>query len=161
DTSGKDRVVRSGRDLSNLWLVRGAEGDYAQWAKDGGGYYDGFLLSTANCFAQELSAMIDRLDKGRIAEAQVLSDRVSRVIRVVFDAAADLPFGNGFTNANKAIDHHFAWGEKAGRQPAPVTHSGNRLPDSLLAFARDQLRAEGFAIGAGYMNQDSGRRAEQ
>ncbi|MCF8036782.1 MAG: dihydrodipicolinate synthase family protein [Desulfobacteraceae bacterium] len=153
DTSGEDRVACSGRDLSNLWLVRGAEGDYAKWPKSGGGYYDGFLLSTANCFAQQLAAMLDHLDKGRTDAAQTLSDRVSRVTRRVFDAAAPLPFGNPFTNANKAIDHHFAWGEKAGDQPAPMTHSGNRLPDSLLVFARDQLRAEGFDIGSGYMHQ--------
>ncbi|MBS3733068.1 MAG: dihydrodipicolinate synthase family protein, partial [Desulfobacterales bacterium] len=154
DTSGEDRVACSGKNLSNLWLVRGAEGDYAKWAKSGGGYYDGFLLSTANCFAEQLAAMLDHLDKGRTDEAQTFSDRVSRVIRKVFDAAAPLPFGNPFTNANKAIDHHFAWGEKTGDQPAPMTHSGNRLPDSLLVFARDQLRAEGFDIGTGYMNQD-------
>lgn len=152
DTSGKDRVACAGRDLSNLYLVRGAEGDYAKWAKAGGGYYDGFLLSTANCFAKELAAMIDHLDSGRIAEAQTLSGRISRVIRRVFDAASPLPFGNAFTNANKAIDHHFAWGEKAAKQPAAMTHSGNRLPDELLTFARDQLTAERFAIGPGYMN---------
>ncbi len=153
DTSGEDRLACSGRDFSNLWLVRGAEGDYAKWAKSGGGYYDGFLLSTANCFAEQLASMLDLLDRGRTSEAQALSDRVSRLIRNVFDAAVPLPFGNPFTNVNKAIDHHFAWGEKAGGQPAPMTHSGSRLPDSLLVFARDQLRAGGFDIGAGYMNQ--------
>lgn len=153
DTSGKDRVALSGRDFSNLFLVRGAEGDYAKWARAGGGYYDGFLLSSANCFAKELSAMLDHLDNGRIAEARALSDRISRVIGTVFDAAAALPFGNPFANVNKAIDHHFAWGAKAGDQPAPMTHSGNRLPASLLALARDQLLREGFSIGPGYMNQ--------
>lgn len=152
DTSGKDRVAKSGRDFSNLFLVRGAEGDYAQWAREGGGHYDGFLLSTANCFAKELKTMIHNLLDGSIDEARILSGRVSRVIAAVLDAASGLSFGNIFTNANKAIDHHFAWGAKAGGLPAPMTHSGNRLPDSLVTCARDQLTAEGFDTGPGYMN---------
>ena len=54
DTSGADRVALSGQKLENVFLVRGAEGDYVRWLKIVKGPYDGFLLSSANCFAREL-----------------------------------------------------------------------------------------------------------
>src|SRR3989442_8175523 len=54
DTSGADRVALSGQRLENVFLVRGAEGDYVRWLKIVKGPYDGFLLSSANCFAREL-----------------------------------------------------------------------------------------------------------
>ena len=52
DTSGEDRVAAAELDLASVFLVRGAEGQYARWLKTGGGPYDGFLLSTANCLAR-------------------------------------------------------------------------------------------------------------
>jgi dihydrodipicolinate synthase/N-acetylneuraminate lyase len=151
DTSGLDHVVLSGVELSNLYLVRGAEGDYARWIKNNGGSYDGFLLSTANSFAAELGQMINLLLEGRIAEANALSGRVSRVVTAVFTEAGKLPYGNPFANANKAIDHHYAWGSDADKHAPPMTHSGNRLPESLLALARDHLAREGLTTDTGYM----------
>ena len=49
-----------------MWISRclpGArrEGQYARWLKTGGGPYDGFLLSSANCMARELAAMMQRV----------------------------------------------------------------------------------------------------
>lgn len=151
DTSGRDAVVLSGCTLDNLFLVRGAEGEFARWSKAGGGHYDGFLLSTANCFAAELASMIAHLDAGRVADAEELSERVSRVIGELLEAAGPLSFGNPFTNANKAIDHHYAWGSRAEKQAPPMTHSGNRLPDALLNQAAVALKREGFQTGDGYM----------
>ncbi len=151
DTSGEDRVVRSGADLADLYLVRGAEGDYSSWIRSNGGSYDGFLLSTANCFAEPLSRMIQLIAEGDIAAADALSDRITRVVSAVFQDAAILEFGNPFANANKAIDHFFAWGPSAHTQPPPMTHSGSRLPEKLLATARDRLTKEGLFPAAGYM----------
>ena len=152
DTSGIDKVVLAKRNLANLFLVRGAEGDYARWIKAGGGHYDGLLLSTANSFAAALGKMIDLLVEGNSDEAQRLSRRVSRVTTVVFEQAQKLPFGNPFANANKAIDHHFAWGPEASEHAPPMTHSGNRLPRELIAVAGDQLSREGFTIRSGYLS---------
>ena len=46
DSSGTDEVALSGRMPAGVTLLRGAEGDYAQWSKAHGGPYDGFLLSS-------------------------------------------------------------------------------------------------------------------
>ena len=49
--------------------------------------------------------------------AEQISQHLAAVVETVFAAAAQLPFGNAFTNANKAIDHFMA-------HPAPhVTHT--------------------------------------
>src|SRR5216683_6834949 len=66
DSSGADRVALWGKSLAGVFTVRGAEGDYARWLKTGGGPYDGFLLSTANCFAWELSQIINDLAAKRL-----------------------------------------------------------------------------------------------
>ncbi len=47
DTSGFDRVATGGVDLQNVFLVRGAEGDYLPWYQAAAGPYDGFLLESA------------------------------------------------------------------------------------------------------------------
>jgi dihydrodipicolinate synthase/N-acetylneuraminate lyase len=64
DSSGQDRIATSTVNKGDVFLVRGAEGDYAKWLRDTGGPYAGFLLSTANCFARELSTLIGNLEKG-------------------------------------------------------------------------------------------------
>ena len=151
DTSGRDEVAVSGVNLDNLFLVRGAEGDYARWSKAAGGYYDGFLLSSANCFAESLDTMLQHLQEGRLEPAEDISRRVAAVIGEVFDEAGKLPFGNHFANGNKAIDHHFAWGHRAASRPAPMTHCGERLPRALLDLAGDTLRRHGFDPGRGYL----------
>lgn len=154
DTSGADRVIGSDADLHGLFMVRGAEGDYARWFKrtPAERLYDGFLLSTANCFAAELSGVIRLLGEDRVAEAQELSTRVARVVTAVFAAAAPLPFGNPFANANKAIDHFFAHGATlAHKLEPPMTHSGTRLPRGLVSLAGEALVDEGFSVEHGYL----------
>lgn len=152
DTSGADRVVLAKPELENLFLVRGAEGDYARWIKSNDGYYDGFLLSTANSFAAELGTMIAALKSGDLSRAAELSGRVSTVVGALFAEAGKLGFGNPFANANKAFDHHFAWGPRANAHPAPMTHSGKRLPDALIGIAGRLLADNGFDVGDGYMS---------
>ncbi|TVR69286.1 MAG: dihydrodipicolinate synthase family protein [Spirochaetaceae bacterium] len=153
DTSGRDAVVRSDVDLGNLFLVRGAEGEYAGWSRAAGGPYDGFLLSTANSFAAELGLMLQYLEEGEREAAEELSRRVTTAVEEIFTAAADLPFGNPFANANKAFDHHFAWGDDAPRIEPPMTHSGNRLPRELILAAGEALSRQGLESGPGYMRK--------
>ena len=88
---------------------------------------------------------------GEIEAATNLSERLSRVGTVVFSEAVALPFGNSFSNANKAIDHHFAWRRAAQSAKAPLTHNGNRLTRSVIALAGKQRGEEGFDTGGGYM----------
>lgn len=155
DTSGNDRLALSGDVYPNVHMVRGAEGNYARWLRSNGGVYDGFLLSTANSFATELSEIITAIVDGgerAVVEAEELSHRVSSVVSAVFQRAGDLPFGNPFANANKALDHHFAWGDQGTAKEPPMTHSGKRLPRELVDYAGEQLRAYAFDVGRGYMN---------
>jgi dihydrodipicolinate synthase/N-acetylneuraminate lyase len=155
DTSGQDRIALSGIDCGNLFMVRGAEGGYSRWLKSDtaskGGNYDGFLLSTANCFAKELSAILDFIALGKVDEAEVLSVRVSAVVEGAFSEAAKLGFGNPFSNANKAMDHYRAWGSHYASVPLPVTRSGNRLPMNLIEEAVALMDHHGFGIEKGYM----------
>ena len=151
DTSGADRVADSSRDFGGVFLVRGAEGDYARWLKSGGGPYDGFLLSTANCFGRELHQVIELLGAGQRAEAQRLSERLSAVVKEVFALVAGLPDGNAFANANKAMDHFFAHGPQAASVPPPRLHAGSRLPVEVINAAGEALQRHGFLPAAGYL----------
>lgn len=147
DTSGEDTVARSGLDFGRVALVRGAEGDYASWLKPAGPY-DGFLLSTANSFPAELRAIVDAPES---PESLAVSARVSAVVAAAFAAVAEVPHGNAFANANKALDHIFAHGPNAVSVPPPVLHGGARLPVAAVVAARDALAAHGFLPERGYL----------
>jgi 4-hydroxy-tetrahydrodipicolinate synthase len=155
DTSGHDRIALSGVVSGDLFMVRGAEGDYSRWLKSDGdssvGKYDGFLLSTANCFARELSTVLDYVAAGKFVEAGALSARVSAVVGGVFSQAGSLAFGNPFSNANKAMDHCLAWGSSYAAVPFPMTHSGNRLPGPFVEQAARLMDQYGFMTTKGYM----------
>lgn len=151
DTSGADRVANSGLDFGGVFLVRGAEGGYATWLKSGGGPYDGFLLSTANCFGRELHQVIELLKSGQRDEAQRLSDRLSAVVKEVFALVAGLPDGNAFANANKAMDHYFAHGPQAANLTPPRLHAGSRLPVEVIRQAGAALERHGFLPQRGYL----------
>ena len=136
DTSGEDRVALSNVDLGGVFLVRGSErGGYAKWHRAAGGAYDGFLLSTANCFAPELSRMLALLDAGSVADAQGLSDQVEQVVTAAFELVKTFPVGNPFTNANKLLDHLLTYGEDATSVAPPLLISGQPLPAELIAEA--------------------------
>lgn len=150
DTSGEDRVAESG--LNGLFLVRGAEGGYSRHLKLGGGRYDGFLLSTANGFGPQLAELIAHLRGGRQAEADALSARLEAAVNEVFAAAAPLPYGNAFTNANKAIDHFIAHGPGAAGVTPPRLHSGQRLPAELIAATGAALQRQHLMPARGYLN---------
>jgi dihydrodipicolinate synthase/N-acetylneuraminate lyase len=149
DTSGADRVADSG--LDGLFLVRGAEGGYSRHLKLGGGRYDGFLLSTANGFGPQLAELIEHLRGGRQGAADALSARLEATVDEVFAAAAPLPYGNAFTNANKAIDHFMAHGPGARAVTPPRLHSGERLPADLIASTGAALERHGLMPERGYL----------
>ncbi len=156
DTSGGDRVALAeqdgDQDYGNLFLVRGAELEYASWHRTADGPYDGFLLSTMNCFAPMFAEMLAELKAGRRAAAESISARVSAVAEELFGAAAQLPYGNPFSNANRAIDHVFAYGtERATTLKPPLTISGNRLPRELIAHAADALGRNHLVPENGYL----------
>ena len=150
DSSGNDRIASSSVDKGSVFLVRGAEGDYARWLKEAGGPYDGFLLSTANCFPRELRSVIENLEKGYFQAAAETSGRLSTLIGKVFAIVQPLTSGNAFTNANKAIDHFLAYGPTAASRPGPLLHAGVRLPREILSATRDALDNQGFLPAKGY-----------
>lgn len=152
DSSGEDKVAKTGLNYAGLKLIRGAELNYSAWLKCCGGIYDGFLLSTANCFAKEFTDVIERLVQGNQDEADNISIKLTKVIGEVFKLASILPFGNAFTNANKLIDHINAYGKNHQEFPPPKTHSGINLPKELLSKTYDLLYKNGFEIEKGYLS---------
>lgn len=151
DSSGQDSIAKSGVDKGNVFLVRGAEGGYAQWLKKTGGPYDGFLLSTCNCFPFELSDMIAKIDEGDMEGAGDISRRLTGAVGEVFDLVKPLPCGNAFTNANKAIDHYFAFGPAAKSKQAPLLHAGIRITGDMLSRTGEILAKYKLMPAKGYM----------
>jgi 4-hydroxy-tetrahydrodipicolinate synthase len=151
DTSGNDRVALEDKGESGIFLVRGAEGNYAQWLQESGGPYHGLLLSTANCFSAQLQGMINDLEAGRVDAAKVISDRLTRVVDSVFALVGNLSHGNPFTNANKAIDHFMAYSLRAERTEPPRLHAGIQLPKNLIKKVGSILRDADLIPQAGYL----------
>ena len=152
DTSGADRVAESGLDFQDVFLVRGAEGDYHRWLRKGGGPYHGFLLSTANNFAAQLTAVQSMLDEGKADQAARLSGRITRVIEGCFQLLEGFPAGNIFTNANKMLNHLMAFGEEGLHRDPPLLYSGVRLPVHSIEQAADLLLQEKLFPDSGYMS---------
>ncbi len=151
DSSGRDRIALSSADKGGVFLVRGAEGEYARWLKESGGPYDGFLLSTANCFPAMLRALIDFLEGGDIPAAVKISEQISGAVREVFSIVEPLPHGNAFTNANKAVDHYMAFGADAAKKPGPMLHAKVPLPEGILSAAGEVLKRYGMMPPRGYL----------
>ena len=152
DSSGNDRVATSGLGLPDMFLVRGAECDYLRWFRGARGPYDGFLLSTANCFAPLLHEVVTGADDARAA-----SELVSRAISGVFELVDDLPWGNRYTNANKAIDHFMAHGPTAVSLAPPRLHCGERLPQAVIDATGALLSQLGLMPSAGYLSAGQSR----
>ncbi len=150
DTSGEDHVPQADGGESGVFLVRGAEGDYARWLRESGGRYDGLLLSTANCFAPQLAGMIRALENGDHEAAETTSRQLTETVAAVFDRVAGLPDGNAFANANKAMDHWMAYGPKAEAAP-PRLYGGSRLPEAVIVETGHILEAGGLMPERGYL----------
>ncbi len=151
DSSGQDRIATSDVYKGGVFLVRGAEGSYAQWLTGTGGSYDGFLLSTANCFSHNLSSLIESLEKKEMGKAREISERLSAVVSEVFALVQPLPYGNPFTNANKAIDHFFAFGPRANRAEGPMLHKKIRIPHNVIQATGAILTHHNLMPEKGYM----------
>lgn len=156
DTSGGDKVALSG-DLaeyasgSGVFLVRGAEGGYSRWPKAGGGPYDGLLLSTANSFPEELSAILQFLASGKAAEAEKLSRRVEEAVSTVMTEMASFAAANAFATTNKVFDHVRAWGARSIDIEPPMVYDGTRLPTSAIQLGLDTLKKQKFDFDKGYL----------
>jgi dihydrodipicolinate synthase/N-acetylneuraminate lyase len=152
DTSGNDRVACAGRDFGGVFLVRGAEGGYDRWTRAGGGPYDGLLLSTTNALARPLARILTAVRAGRLAEAKTRAAQLEEVVRGAFAAVAEVPEGNAFANANKALDHWMGWGpERGASAPPPRLIGGSCLPRPVLATVRDCLAAHRLLPARGYL----------
>lgn len=151
DTSGSDAIVLSGANLQDVFMARGAEGDYFRWLKASGGHYDGFLLASANCLAPQLQQIITDISAGRLDSARRLSERLTAVVGEVTHQANGLPYGNPFANVNKAIDHFFAYGPKAANESPPRLHAGSSLPIELLRATGEIPEREQLMPGQGYL----------
>jgi len=151
DSSGQDSIATSRVDKGGVFLVRGAEGNYARWLTDTGGSYDGFLLSTANCFSQNISSLIDSIEKKDQKKAGEISETLTSVVSEVFALVQPLPYGNPFTNANKAIDHFFAFGPAAGTTEGAMLHEKIRIPADVIQATGAILARYNLMPEKGYM----------
>lgn len=151
DTSGNDRVALSRVETKGVVLVRGMEGGYARWYKANGGPYDGFLLSTANGFAPELTQILSLSDAGDRAQAQALSDRLDALIAALLDLVGLVPCSNIFANSARIADHLRAYGNAWATSPAPCLPDGSRLNADLLARGIGLIQAAGFTSTNGYL----------
>jgi len=151
DSSGADRIALSGVDAHGVYLVRGAEGDYARWLRSAGGAYDGFLLSTANSFPAGLLAVVEGIREGRLDESVRISAALSGAVGKVFSLVGEIPCGNAFTNANKAIEHFMAYGPKAADREGPMLHGGIRIPAGIISATGESLRRYGLMPEKGYL----------
>jgi len=151
DSSGADRIALSGVDARGVFLVRGAEGDYARWLRSAGGAYDGFLLSTANSFPAGLLSVVNGIREGRLAEALRVSTALSGTVGEVFGLVGEIPCGNAFTNANKAIEHFMAFGPGATDREGPMLHGGIRIPAGIISATGDILKRYGLMPEKGYL----------
>ena len=151
DTSGQDRVALAG--VNGIFLVRGAEGNYTQHLAGNGGRYDGFLLSTANCFGKQLAEVIEAGHGDDLAAA---AETFSLKLGLLFDElaarAVEVPWGNPFANANKAMDHFFAYGPGALSVSPPMLHAKHRMPRQLIEAASTALTRHGLMPMQGYLS---------
>jgi len=151
DSSGQDGIATSHVEKGGVFLVRGAEGNYSHWLTDIGGSYDGFLLSTANCFSENISSLIDSIEKKDQGKAGEISEILTNVVSEVFALVQPLPCGNPFTNANKAIDHFFALGPGADAMEGPMLHEKIRIPSDVIRMTGAILTHYNLMPEKGYM----------
>jgi dihydrodipicolinate synthase/N-acetylneuraminate lyase len=150
DTSGEDTVAQAG-GLGDVLLVRGAEGSYVESLRPSGPY-DGWLLSTGNVFGALLRRMVELHRSGRTPLATRLSEAMTAMVQALFEAAQAVPFGNAFSNANRAADHLLAVGPRWRESVPPLTASGNRMPEALLAAVEDVLGCLPVPLRSGYLS---------
>ena len=137
DTSDEDKVIDSKIDFGDLKFLRGAEKNYFSHIKPRG-KYDGFLLSTANCFGKVLREILKEVEKNNFEKAENLSKKLSDIIRVSFDKGEKLNFGNPFSNVNKAFLHVIFNKEKFNDLNCKTCFKNN-IPGDFLTYANGLL----------------------
>ena len=155
DSSGTDLVARADGNYGDLLLVRGAEGEYAEHLRPKGRYH-GWLLSTGNAFAAPLRSILRAHAAGQQESAAELSRQLSADIGMLFKDAAAVPFGNAFSNANRAADHVLAHGIVGWREvAAPDTISGQHLPWHVIEGAERVISKYVPARQLGYLSRSA------
>ena len=137
DTSDEDKVIDSKIDFGDLKFLRGAEKNYFNHIKPRG-KYDGFLLSTANCFGKVLREILKEVEENNFEKAENLSKKLSDIIRVSFDKGEKLNFGNPFSNVNKAFLHVIFNKEKFNDLNCKTCFKNN-IPGDFLTYANELL----------------------
>jgi dihydrodipicolinate synthase/N-acetylneuraminate lyase len=137
DTSDEDKVIDSKIDFGDLKFLRGAEKNYFDHIKPRG-KYDGFLLSTANCFGKVLREILKEVEESNFEKAENLSKKLSDIIRVSFDKGEKLNFGNPFSNVNKAFLHVIFNKEKFNDLNCKTCFKNN-IPGDFLTYANGLL----------------------
>lgn len=154
DTSGADRIALAGAP-ERVRMLRGAEGRYAESLKPEG-LYDGFLLSTANVFAPEIGHIISLSEAGNSAEAAAFSKRIEDTVARLFQLAEGVPSGNPFSNANRAVDHLFAYGKGWRQAELPRLASGATLSIDFLEATEREVLTLRPSIDPGYLHEEAG-----
>jgi 4-hydroxy-tetrahydrodipicolinate synthase len=83
-----------------------------------------------------------------------LSSRIEKAIAILFGAVQPLPFGNAFSNANRAGDHILAYGSSWRGAPLPLTHSGRSLSLPVLEAAETAVRLVRDLPSTGYLTAE-------
>lgn len=154
DSRGDDAVAGSGLDFGGMFLLRGAESDFARCLREGGGPYDGLLLSSANAFSADLASVLEELGAGRGDAAQEKAKQIESAMAEMLEAVADFPGSNRFTLAAKALDQVRAYGSPGWRRaPAPCLVHGSELPVEFIEVAEKVLRECGDSLSDGYLGR--------
>lgn len=148
DTSGADEIAGSGAGNTATFLVRGAEGNYAQHLKPQG-LYDGWLLSSANYLAAELRHIVRKLGDNQFDAAGERSRTVDTIVSAVF-SAAEIPGRNAFADASRAGDHIRAYGSAWASLPPPRRADGSQLAPGILDSVDRILKASLRSPASGY-----------
>ena len=98
----------------------------------------------------QLAAVLDDLQHGRVEEAE----RRSAAVADAFAAVAEVPQGNAFTNANKALVQAMAYGNDALRAPLPRLYAGGHLPRRVLERVVNSLGRHGLLPERGYLRNE-------
>ena len=110
-----------------------------------------FAVEECNSFPEQLSLLIEYIGKGDLSSARELSERLSKVQEEMFALVQTVPWGNQFTNANKAIDHYNAFGPSAHLKEPPMLHAGVRMPAYIIPAAGEILKRYGLMPRKGYL----------